>query len=266
LKTVVITGISGTLGSALGRHYLSRGWRVIGVSRRDELEADCCTELRTNAQHDEADALALLEGEPDVVILNAGQIEDEIGEGGLPLESRLDSITRINYLFPAFVCLAAARSRPQRRLDVVGIGSIADGSPSPFGPVYHASKIALHHFVTSVAPIAEGVSPRVRLRLFRPGVIKGPLSWAPVNRLNERGRRLRARRCEGAPPADTVAERIARWIDGDAWVGTMDEPISFKLLKWTFALAPGRFQRLQAMAWRRANRFTGPAVESPGSA
>jgi NAD(P)-dependent dehydrogenase (short-subunit alcohol dehydrogenase family) len=260
-QTLVVTGITGTLGAALGRHYVERGWRVVGVSRRDGAPDETCSERIRNAQTSAADARALLACDPDVVILNAGQIETEIGEGGLPLEGQLESITRINYLFPALVCLAAGRSGRPRRLDVVAIGSIADGAPSPFGPVYHASKIALHHFVSATAPIAASRSPGVRLRLLRPGVIAGPLSWAPVNRLNERGRRIRARRCQAAPPAAQVAARVARWIDGDAWIGTLDEPLGFKLLRWGFAVSPRLFQRMQALAWRRASRFTAPGPE-----
>jgi len=33
-KTVVVTGITGTLGQALGRADRARGWRVSGVARR----------------------------------------------------------------------------------------------------------------------------------------------------------------------------------------------------------------------------------------
>ncbi|MDJ0555510.1 MAG: NAD-dependent epimerase/dehydratase family protein [Microcoleaceae cyanobacterium MO_207.B10] len=40
MKTVVITGISGTLGSAMGKAYKSRGWRVVGVTRQPNLEGD----------------------------------------------------------------------------------------------------------------------------------------------------------------------------------------------------------------------------------
>ena len=50
MKTVAITGISGTLGSALGREYLSRGWRVIGFTRQEKLEGDYYTHLCVSSQ------------------------------------------------------------------------------------------------------------------------------------------------------------------------------------------------------------------------
>lgn len=33
-KKVIITGITGTLGSALGKLYMSREWEVFGVTRQ----------------------------------------------------------------------------------------------------------------------------------------------------------------------------------------------------------------------------------------
>src|SRR3989339_633767 len=142
MKTIVITGINGTLGKALGKYYLRKGWRVVGVSRSEKFDQDSCTVLCTNQQQNVEDAQQLLSYDPDIIILNAGQIETEIGAGGVPLQSQFDSITQINYTFPATVCLQAAEITRNRRLDIIGIGSIADGSPSCFGPVYHASKIA----------------------------------------------------------------------------------------------------------------------------
>lgn len=114
-----------------------------------------------------------------MVILCAGQIESEIGEMGLPLAEQTESIHRINAVFPSLVAIAAAETPHEKPLDVMAIGSIADGSPSSFGPVYHASKIALHYFYTGVGPIAHHANPRLRLRLHRPGAIQGPLSSAP---------------------------------------------------------------------------------------
>ncbi len=257
MKRVLITGISGTLGAALGRHYQGLGWEVIGVSRRASAEGGAtCTRIVANAQHDSADAQKLLAEDPDVAILNAAQIETAVGDGGLPLPEQTSDIYRINAVFPSLFALAAAEKRRERRLDVVAIGSIADAMPSSFGPVYHASKIALHYFFTGTAPIAYARDPLLRLRLYRPGAIQGPLSWAPALRLNERGIALRRRRCERAPDAQRVARAIARWIEGDGWVGTWGEPLSFRALELLFAVAPDVYSRVQRLGWRKGNRFS----------
>jgi short-subunit dehydrogenase len=254
-RTAIITGISGTLGSALGREYIRRGWHVVGVSRKNELSGNFLSELCTNPQQSADDAQALLKYDADLIILNAGQIETEISEQGVPLTEMTESITNVNYVFPAILSLEASKIERIRQLDIIAIGSIADGSPSSFGPVYHASKIAIHYFFSGVGPIVNSANQNIRMRLYRPGAIKGPLSWAPVNRLNEQGYKIRAKRCNSAPESHEVARTIARWIDGNEWVGTYKEPFSFKVFKWFFALAPNAFYKLQILGWRKGSKF-----------
>ncbi|MBD3167214.1 SDR family NAD(P)-dependent oxidoreductase [bacterium] len=256
MKTVVITGISGTLGQALGAQYVRKGWRVVGVSRKDDLEGEYFTDLLVSPQTTVEDAQKLLEYDPDIILLNAGQIETEIGEGGVPLSEMVESMNRVNYTWPALVCLEAAKLKRNRPLDVITIGSIADGSPSAFGPVYHAGKIAIHYFVSGVGPIVYHANRNIRMRHYRPGAIYGPLAWAPVNRLNEKGYQIRAKRVQGAPSADTVARKIVKWIeDGKEWVGTYEEPFSFKIFKYLFTLAPNFFYKLQLLGWRKGSKF-----------
>lgn len=258
MKTVVITGVTGTLGRALAAHYAARGWEVIGVTRDPGAKLEECSRVVVCAQRNEADAETLVALAPDVLILCAGAIETELGRGGLPLADSTRALYEINAVFPSLVALAAAArdGTSVRPLDVVAIGSIADGMPSAFGPVYHASKIALHYFYQGVAPIAATAGGRVRLRVYRPGVIRGPLAWAPMLRLGERGRRLRERRCAAAPDASRVAERIARWIAGDRWIGSSDEPLSFRALGLLFTLAPNLYARLQHLGWRKGSRYS----------
>lgn len=256
-RKVIITGITGTLGGALGELYMQRGWDVFGVTRKPIETHPACSQVITNAQGSTSDAVALLAIEPDLVFLNAGAIEKEIGEMGEPLPEWTQSITTINYTFPAVFALEAAK-RAQKQLDIIAIGSIADGSPSAFGPVYHASKVALRYFVQGTSPILGYANPHLRLRLYRPGAIHGPLSWSPVNRLNDMGRHVRARRCNNAPPAEKVARHIEKFQRSDRWVTHYDEPISFKLLKIFYTLAPNQYCRMQHWAWRRASKFKRP--------
>jgi len=256
-ERVVVTGVTGTLGAALARTFRARGCEVVGVSRRVFEKEELCDRAVRNDQRTVEDARALLALDPDRLLLCAGQIESEVDGDGMPLAETTESIYRVNAVFPSLVAIEAVRATRWRPLDVVAIGSIADGSPSCFGPVYHASKIALHHFFTGTAPIAARAEPLVRLRLYRPGAIRGPLAWAPVLRLNERGRRIRAKRCESAPEADQVAADVLRFIASDRVVGTGDEPLSFRALKLLFALAPNAYARLQHLAWRQGSRFVG---------
>ncbi len=254
MKKVLITGITGTLGEALGKAHIERGWHVVGVTRQDLASHAACSEILNSAQASEADARALLSSAPDRVYLNAGQIESEIGDKGQPLPAITESITRINYTFPAIFSLVAAE-QTDKPMDIILVGSIADGSPSAFGPIYHASKIALHYFATGTGPILHHANPQVKIRLYRPGAIYGPLSWAPVNRLNEKGFKIRARRCESAPPATQVAEHMIRFTESKRWVGTYAEPLSFRALKQFFIWFPDMYYRLQLLAWRKGSKF-----------
>jgi NAD(P)-dependent dehydrogenase (short-subunit alcohol dehydrogenase family) len=256
-RAVLITGIRGTLGQALGRAYARQGWEVSGVSRHPEpKELDFPCRIIVNEQKSAEDANQLLDLRADLIILCAGAIETKIGDQGLPLLESLEDLTTINYLFPARLMLLATERPEGYPLTICAIGSIADGSPSCFGPLYHASKAALHHFCAAVAPIALAARGQLRLRLYRPGVILGPLSWAPVNRLNEKAYRVRARRCQSAPPADRVAQRILSWLEGPETIGSDREPLSFLALKLFYSLAPGLYAKLQNLAWKRASRWS----------
>jgi NADP-dependent 3-hydroxy acid dehydrogenase YdfG len=253
----VITGISGTLGEALGREYKQQGWWVIGVTRKKDLEGDFFDELFVSPQQTVEEALKLFSYDPDIIILNAGQIETEVGENGEPLTEMVESMNRVNYSWPAVVATEAVKQPLEKKLEIIAIGSIADGSPSCFGPVYHAGKIAVHYFWSGVGPIMYYASnQKVVMRLYRPGAIKGPLAWAPVNRLNQQGYKIRAKRVNGAPEADHVARVIYKWIDkGKQYVGTYDEPFSFKIFKYLHALFPNFFYKLQLYGWRKASKF-----------
>lgn len=261
MKTVIITGISGTLGQAFGRAYLRKGWRVIGVSRKEVAgKGEVFTELHVSPQQTIEDIAPILSYDPDLIILNAGQIETEIGEGGVPLTEVAESMNRVNYTWPAAVALEAAKLKRDRLLDLIAIGSIADGSPSPFGPVYHAGKIALHYFWLGVGPtVYYGSNGMIRMRLYRPGAIKGPLAWAPVNRLNSKGYKIRKKRVDGAPEAERVAGDIIHWIEkGTGWVGTWDEPLSFRFFKHLHAFFPNFYYKVQMLGWRKGSKFVAP--------
>ena len=255
MKTVVITGVTGTLGVALAQEYKNQGWKVVGVTRRGDWTHPAVDEVLALAQDGEADAKAMLACAPDVVLLNAGQIESEVGEMGEPLLEQVESMNRVNYSFPATVAMVASEMAWEKRVDIVAIGSIADGSPSAFGPAYHATKAAIHYFVTGVGPILNYASPNLRLRLYRPGVIYGPLSWSPILRLNERGYKVRAARCNKAPQPDVVAKRVVDWVAGDGWVGSDPEPLSFRFLKLLYGLFPNGFYKLQILGWKKASRY-----------
>ncbi len=259
MQKVIITGITGSLGQALGKEYMQKGWHVVGVSRKRDIEKKNFNELLVNKQQDEKDARQLLDQKADLIILNAGQIETEVGEQGVPLVHMIDSINTVNYSFPAKIATMAAEHVKDKELDVVVIGSIADQSPSCFGPIYHSSKMGIHYLVSSIGPIVNSANPLVRIKLYRPGVIYGPLSWAPAIRLNDKALKIRAARCQKAPQPEVIAKRVIKFVGSKKWIGSDPSPISFHVLKFLFMLMPNLFYRIQILGWRKGSRFADKA-------
>ncbi len=259
MKKVIITGVSGVLGRALARKYKSLGCEVIGVSRRPEFTSPDLDRVIVCSQRTIDDAEIILREKPDILFLNAGQIEVEVGPNGEPLLSTASSMNMVNYLWPCDVAMAASQMTWDKPVEIIAIGSIADCCPSSFGPVYHAGKIALHYFWTGTGPILWfGSGKKIRLRLYRPGAIQSDLAWAPANRLHPEGKgmKMRKKRVDGAPDGDQVAERIHKWTGRKhGWVGTYDEPLSFRALKVLFSLAPNLFYRIQLLGWKKESRF-----------
>lgn len=263
---IVITGVTGVLGQALGKQFHREGGSVVGVSRSDTFQAPWMEQLICSPQETVQDVDQLLDLDPDVIILNAGQIEREIGEKGEPMADHVNSINKVNYQWPCDVAMRAMQRRWTHPVDIIAIGSIADCCPSSFGPVYHSSKIALHYFWTGVGPIFYyGSEEKIRLRLYRPGAIMSDLAWAPVNRLipEGKGHQMRKKRVAGAPTGEQVATHFYSWYQKpDAWVGGWGEPFSFKALRSIFGSFPNLFYKMQRYAWRKQSRFV-PSDQRP---
>lgn len=259
MKKVIITGISGVLGQALAKKYKSLGWEVLGVTRRENYTSPNVDRILVCQQCSLEDAETVLAEKPDLLFLNAGQIEVTVGQNGEPLAATAASMNIVNYVWPCEVAMVASQMSWDKPVEIIAIGSIADCCPSSFGPVYHAGKIAVHYFWTGTGPIVWfGSKKRIKMRLYRPGAIQSELAWAPANRLKPEGKgmQMRRKRVDGAPDGDAVAERIYKWsLKKNAWVGTYDEPLSFKVLKVLFSLAPNLFYRIQILGWKKESRF-----------
>ena len=170
-RSILITGVSSGIGAATARHFLTRGWRVLGTIRKLE-DADALTE-RFGKQFspilldvtDESriaklpdEASSLLEGKPlDVLCNNAGT--------SMPAATVYQSITgfrdaiELNLIAPfAITCaLFPLLRRPGGR--IIFIGSLAGVDPLPFCGAYSAAKHGI-----------EGLAGSLRVELSEHGI------------------------------------------------------------------------------------------------
>ena len=173
-KTILITGASGGIGSALARAFARPDVTLLlwgrDAARLEETAADC----RSRGAHchvemiDLRDIAAQLAGLAaadratpiDIAIFNAGL--GGTAPGGAAAESAEASraVAEVNFLAPvtganAIAAAMAARGQGQ----IVLIGSIAESYPLPMAPTYAATKAGLRMFAEALG-----------LRLARHGV------------------------------------------------------------------------------------------------
>ncbi|WP_338591998.1 SDR family NAD(P)-dependent oxidoreductase [Shewanella khirikhana] len=181
---VLITGASSGIGQALALEYLKSGWQVIACGRdKARLDAMLSAHPRYASQlscltFNVCDRLACLEaasaldGELDLVILNAGSCEyidnPRAFDGKLFARVIETNLISVGFCLEAFLPLLAAKGR------VALMGSSAALLPLPRAEAYGASKAAMAYLASTLrlhlAQTGVGVS------LIEPGFVRTPLT------------------------------------------------------------------------------------------
>ncbi len=215
-KTVLITGATDGIGRALAEIYRGRGERLVLVGRRaldsfecglysdktyceaDLSEADCAERVCSFLRSRRIDAL-------DLAIQNAAT--GYYGSVANQTEADIRTILAVNLLAPLRLTHALVPFVNNVRGKHVLIGSIAHAFPCPEFAVYAATKEALDVFGRNLR--AEG---DVTVQVIHPGATQTGIhrksGWQ-----DEESRPF--------PPAERVARRIARAIDGRRSVVTI---------------------------------------------
>ncbi|HEY3921781.1 MAG TPA: SDR family NAD(P)-dependent oxidoreductase [Gaiellaceae bacterium] len=147
MRVAVVTGASSGIGAALCRELRSRGWRVVGLSRRPAPEAD---------EHEECDVAdrGMVEVVASNVIARHPQIDLLVNNAGMPARGgfldvepeRIESVVDVNYLGGLW-CLRAflpALASGSTLVNVVSVAGAVAGGP------YSASKHAQLAFSRSI--------------------------------------------------------------------------------------------------------------------
>ena len=185
-KTVLITGASGALGTALATRFARAGANTVVAARTgfDRLAADLVgpalgVRLDVTSESDWADAIRLTEerfGPLDVLINNAAYLSV-----GTTESIALDEFRRVvdTNLTGALLGIRAAAPSMRRAGGgaIVNVNSIAGLAAAPGLAAYSSSKWALRGLMRTAAK--ELARDNIRVNAVHPGIIDTPLAYAP---------------------------------------------------------------------------------------
>lgn len=176
MKTVLITGTSSGIGTALVTEFADAGWQVISAMRSivedtrsnvQVVELDVCQ--RENIEYVVADAIKHY-GHLDLLINNAGYgdnfaLFEECAED--EMRNQMDT----NFGGPVNLCRAVIpHMRAQGGGHIINVTSVAASVGFPYGSAYGASKFALRGFSLCLAE--ELLRYGIHISSFEPGMVK----------------------------------------------------------------------------------------------
>ncbi|MBY3217737.1 SDR family oxidoreductase [Rhizobium laguerreae] len=212
-KNVVVTGVSGVLGTAISTNLKDSGWNVIGIDLQPS--ASCKTVLV-----DLADASQIRVGFQSIID-DYGELHALVNNAGVFLGRSWDEITDdetsltlgVNLRAPLLISTLFAKNAIARGLkaSIVNVSSVAGREPG-HDIVYAASKAALIQATRGLGRQLAGQG--IRVNAVAPGVIEGSMA----DRIPEPGRsayRQRTPMQRFADPAE-IASVVSFLLSPDA--------------------------------------------------
>jgi NAD(P)-dependent dehydrogenase (short-subunit alcohol dehydrogenase family) len=238
VRTVLITGAAGGLGTALALALAARGWRILAHGRDRSRGEALCERLRHAgapfARYFEADLSSLAEaaGLADEVLASESSLDLLINNAGVGLTGGRAGGTppttwEVNYLAPyLLIRKLAPLMEGAADAQIVNIASagqfpldLRDGA-SPTAsvavPLYGQSKLAMIMATIALAPALA--ARRIRINAIHPATLMDTPMTAELATLEMRGLlgRLLKRRLRPRCTADDGAGNVLRLIDDPA--------------------------------------------------
>lgn len=181
MKTILLIGAGGGMGSACARLFSANGDRVIGIDRPGSALPDCCIPLYadvTDAKQIEATLAAAgsLTDAIDAIVYAAGIYQaDSLVEID---EANLKRIFEVN-VFGAYRTVKAFLPLMSKNARVVFVTSeLADLDPLPFTGLYGITKGTLDRYAFSLAMELQLIG--IHVSVIRPGAVETPLLGGSV--------------------------------------------------------------------------------------
>ena len=175
-STILVTGASGGLGSAIARDLAARGASLILTARNakllDALAAELDAEVLVADLTDRGDVerVAARAASCEVLIANAGVGSDPAFED--MTEDDIDFALDVNLRAPMVLSTSYAKARiaAGKPGQIVLVGSLSGLAPSPGTRLYNATKFGLRGFALSFRQELDGTG--VGCSLVAPGFIR----------------------------------------------------------------------------------------------
>ncbi len=243
-RVVIVTGASSGIGRQLALDFAERGANLVLAARRGDALEQVATECRKGGVQVEVCVgdlaeRAFAESLMARALARFGRLDILVNNAGIPKHKPIFQVTpedvdatlRVNFLAPAYLCVAAIP--PMLRQGggyLVNISSAAGRVPPPRESVYAASKYALTGFSEGLALDLEGSH-------IHPVVIHvGPIDTEIWDKLESPARFRGVKH-----PPRIVSEAVFRCIEKRRFEATVP-----RSLWWVFLLKlllPGVFRR-----------------------
>ena len=175
-KTIIITGISSGIGKACAEYYLGKGYKVLGISRRNTIEHEnyrfISCDLSDPYQIEQLDFKEELDRESEVILINNAGSIGEIKHFTNVTTNHFRELSNVNILAPQMlITMLFQQIAPKRIETIINISSGAAQRPIPSWAAYCASKAAIDMYSEALKVEMTELGLKTKIYSVAPGVV-----------------------------------------------------------------------------------------------